>query len=227
MFCIALGFQRDTEQVEDRPAVLVPLPHSVLPERVGAAGGGEDHGAAAVGVCQIEGIEAGIPFIEEIDIVLQHKRQRLKGGRIGDGIGFSGLLDIKRRRNDGLLLVGEPDPVRIFLRADVFAHVELPDRKHVKAVQRKRKAVFIRGHTDAAAVNIALFAWYRAPVERFDRRSGKADPADIGAVDIDTPVNQTEVADVRGDLLLINGGDGWFQPFLALGNHAEVKLRIR
>ena len=70
MFRIALGFQRDTEEVEDRPAVLIPLPHSVLPERVGAAGGGEDHGAAAVGIGQVEGVETGIPFIEGIDIAL-------------------------------------------------------------------------------------------------------------------------------------------------------------
>ena len=60
MLRIALGFERDTEQVEDRPAVLITLPHPILPERVCAAGGGKDQSPAAVSISEVERVEAGV-----------------------------------------------------------------------------------------------------------------------------------------------------------------------
>ena len=60
MLRVALGFERHTEEVEDRPAVLITLPLTVLPKGICTAGGGEDQRSAAICISEVERIESAI-----------------------------------------------------------------------------------------------------------------------------------------------------------------------
>ena len=195
------------------------------PDGVRAAGRREGEAPAAVGEAEIQRVPASVRAVEACDLVVaEHQTQHLEPGGVGDRVVLSGLLDKERGGGELLLLVFQPDDVRLLLRAEVSRVPQLLIGQHVEALQGDGHALLVHCHADAAAEQVPVRGGDAPPIQGFFRRAPEADPAHGAVGPFQTVVHQLEVPDIRGDLLLVHSADCELQMRLLLAEHAQVDL---